>query len=120
MKFLENLMSQARQNYSMPVLADILSVSKTILLKWEKTEKLRPLKKFPNGNREYALDQLMKFEQIREMQKSGLELDLKEKPLRPYSCIELFAGGGGLALGLEKAGFHKVLLNDIDSHSCES
>ena len=32
--------------------------------------------------------------------------------------IELFAGAGGLALGLEKAGFEAVLLNEIDKYAC--
>ncbi len=31
-----------------------------------------------------------------------------------YQSIELFAGAGGMALGMEKAGFHHVLLNDFD------
>ena len=31
-----------------------------------------------------------------------------------YNSIELFAGAGGMAIGMEKAGFHHVLLNDFD------
>lgn len=35
-----------------------------------------------------------------------------------YSCIELFAGAGGMALGLEKAGLKCVILNEIDKSAC--
>jgi site-specific DNA-cytosine methylase len=31
-----------------------------------------------------------------------------------YTTVQLFAGGGGLALGMENAGFSHVLLNDMD------
>lgn len=37
-----------------------------------------------------------------------------------YFCVELFAGAGGMALGLENAGFHPVLLNDSDFSACET
>ncbi len=35
-----------------------------------------------------------------------------------YSSIELFAGAGGLAIGLEQAGLHCVALNEIDRFAC--
>jgi len=37
-----------------------------------------------------------------------------------FTKIELFAGAGGLALGLEQAGFEILLLNDFDKSSCET
>lgn len=37
-----------------------------------------------------------------------------------FSSVELFAGCGGLALGLERAGFNTVLLNEIDKNACET
>jgi len=42
------------------------------------------------------------------------------KPENPYTVIELFAGAGGLALGLEKAGLNCVALNEIDKWACQT
>jgi DNA (cytosine-5)-methyltransferase 1 len=44
--------------------------------------------------------------------------ELQTQAIRSYRSIELFAGAGGLALGLEKAGFKAVLLNEFDKHAC--
>lgn len=43
-----------------------------------------------------------------------------ESPRRTYRSIELFTGGGGLALGLEKAGFQAILLNEKNKIACET
>ncbi len=37
-----------------------------------------------------------------------------------YRVLELFAGAGGLAVGMEKAGLKCVALNEIDKHACET
>lgn len=39
---------------------------------------------------------------------------------KKYTNIELFAGAGGLALGLEQAGFDNLLSNDFDKDACET
>lgn len=37
-----------------------------------------------------------------------------------FNSIELFAGCGGLALGLERAGFNHIMLNEIDKNACKT
>lgn len=39
---------------------------------------------------------------------------------RPYNSVELFAGAGGLALGLEKAGFKEQALVEINKYAADT
>ncbi len=45
---------------------------------------------------------------------------LKKRTKSPYTAIELFAGAGGTALGLENAGINHILLNEIDKNCVET
>lgn len=97
------------------ILADILSVSNKNIESWEKSGKITPSK-----NGEYLLKDLDFFPQIKAMLNSSWEDEQKIKPIRSYRSIELFAGAGGLAIGLEKAGFDAIALNEIDRDACST
>src|SRR5690348_548138 len=49
----------------------------------------------------------------------GRDHDQREEPLEMRS-LELFTGGGGLALGIERAGFRHLALIEYDHDSCET
>lgn len=101
------------------LLADILSVSKATISQWEKSGKIKPILN-ENGKKQYLLEQLSEFPVIQQMLTSAWEQELQVKALQPYRSIELFAGAGGLAIGLEKAGFQAVALNEWDKYACQT
>lgn len=39
---------------------------------------------------------------------------------KPFTSVEICAGGGGQALGLERAGFEHLAVVEIDSNACET
>ncbi|QKW33293.1 DNA cytosine methyltransferase [Actinomadura sp. NAK00032] len=47
-------------------------------------------------------------------------LEQDEEGQRKRASVELFAGGGGLACGVEAAGFRPLLLNEFDRRACET
>lgn len=98
-------------------LADIMGVSRRTLAVWENSGKYK-VERDSTGASYFYLSSLMDIPEIREMAQSHWEEEMQTQPLRPYNSIELFAGAGGLALGMSKAGFRHVLLNEIDHDAC--
>ncbi len=45
---------------------------------------------------------------------------MDDSPTHRLTSVEICAGGGGQALGLEQAGFNHTALVEIDSHCCET
>ena len=107
-----------KEHFSISEVADMLSVSKETLRRWDKSGKLKPVRHPINNYRVYLADQLKPFEQLGFLFKE--RKDNHEQPIRDYGVVELFAGAGGLALGLEKAGLKCALLNDVDKWACET
>lgn len=97
--------------------ANIMGVSKAVLQKWENSGAFVP-KTDGNGRKFFYVKDLLHVPEIRDMFDSSWEQEMEVLPVRPYTSIELFAGAGGLALGMEKAGFSHVLLNEIDHDAC--
>jgi len=99
--------------------ADMLSVSKETLRRWDTSQKLVSVRHPINGYRMYKKADLKKFDQLGFLFEESTPTK-KVTPLKKYRTVELFAGAGGLALGLEKAGLSCVMLNEIDKTACQT
>lgn len=64
---------------------------------------------------------LLQFKNFDNMQHGqSHEIEKCDKFKNSYSIIELFAGAGGLAIGMEKAGFNGLLFNEINKDACKT
>ena len=105
-----------KEELSIANVADLLSVTKETIRRWDKSGKLKAKRK-PNSNYRYFYkEDLKQFEQLAFLFNKNKRKSVK--PHRKYNVIELFAGAGGMAIGWEKAGLNSILLNDFDKYCC--
>jgi len=107
-----------KKYYSLSEAAEILGKSKETLRRWDRNGKLTAIREPMSNYRVYKKEQLNLF--------SSFINDIEEetnnviKPIKDFNVLELFAGAGGLAIGLEKAGLKCVALNEIDKWACQT
>lgn len=108
-------------NYDMSVsnFADIMGVSRSVALGWISRGVYRG-RKTDSGDVVVNTADLQEVPQMKEMVESLWDEEMRTVPSREYTSIELFAGAGGLAIGMEKAGFKHVMLNEIDHDACQT
>lgn len=73
-----------------------------------------------DGKRFFYLSDLSNVPEIGAILSSKWHSEINTFPKEVFTSVELFAGAGGLALGMEKAGFRHVLLNELDHTACET
>lgn len=96
----------------------MLNKSKQTLRRWDGEGKLVAVRDPISGYRMYDREEIEKrFSQLLSADEGQTNFIL---PDRAYASIELFAGAGGLAVGLEEAGLHCVALNEIDKWACQT
>lgn len=100
-------------------LADILGTSLATTQKWGQNETY-PSRTNEKGKKGFFMEELKDIPEIQLMLNTCWEKESHVTPLRDYTSVELFAGAGGLALGMHKAGFRHVLLNEVDAMACET
>ena len=101
-------------------LADILGVSLSVVQKWI-DNKTYPVHRDESSSRDgFYMEELISIPEIQLMLRSNWDAETHVAPLRDYTSVELFAGAGGLALGMHMAGFRHVLLNEFDHMACET
>jgi len=105
--------------YSLEETATLFSVSKETLRRWDQKGKLKATR-LPNNYRVYTPETLKQYTQGQSIFDMEVLDEHHYTPIKPYNVLELFAGAGGLALGLEKAGLKCQLLNEIDKWACQT
>ena len=95
--------------------SEFVGKSKETLRRWDREGKL-PAVREPMSN--YRLYDKSLLESL--FPNNVVTVDNFVAPNYNYNVLELFAGAGGLAVGLEKAGIKCVALNEIDNYACNT
>ena len=110
-------------------MSELLTVSETAkklgvcpetVRRWDNEGKLKAMRHPINNYRTYKADDVENLSFLSVLDETLSQNHTHITPQRHFTSIELFAGAGGLALGLEKAGFEHILLNEIDKHAAET
>ncbi len=100
--------------------SELLGKSKETLRRWDNEGRLNAVREPMSNYRMY------KRSEINNLFSSFIDNDIQETisnyviPENNYTVLELFAGAGGLAIGMEKAGLKCIALNEIDKWACET
>jgi len=100
--------------------AKLLKKSTKTLRRWDEEGKLLAVREPMSNYRVYRKDE------VEALFAEFLQTDVNETvsnfvgPENDYKVLELFAGAGGLAVGLEKAGLKCEALNELDKFACQT
>lgn len=100
--------------------SELIGKSKETLRRWDREGKLTAVREPMSNYRVY------KKSQVQTLFSDFVSHDITETfsnfiaPENEYKVLELFAGAGGLAVGMEKAGLKCVALNEIDKFACQT
>jgi DNA (cytosine-5)-methyltransferase 1 len=104
--------------YTLAEASEIIGKSKETLRRWDREGKLTAIREPISNYRVYSNDT------IKQVFSNFIQPTIEENnlvtPENNYTVLELFAGAGGLAVGLEKAGLKCVALNEIDKFACQT
>lgn len=105
--------------YTISEAAELLNKSTKTLRRWDDEGKLVAVREPMSNYRVYHRKDIQNlFPEF--LSESKNEISNFVKPDNDYKVLELFAGAGGLAIGLEKAGLKCEALNEIDKFACQT
>lgn len=105
--------------YSLSEVAELLGKSPETLRRWDNNGKLTALREPMSNYRIYKKEQLKIFDELSYLFNNEIETSTIS-PKGSFNVLELFAGAGGLAIGLEQAGLKCIALNEIDHWAAET
>lgn len=106
--------------YSLSEASEILGKSKETLRRWDREGKLVAAREPISDYRIYKKEQIKSLLEIFDNNTIEETTNNQETPFKDYKVLELFAGAGGLAIGLEKSGIKCEALNEIDKWACQT
>jgi DNA (cytosine-5)-methyltransferase 1 len=98
----------------------LIGKSKETLRRWDKEGILNAVREPVSNYRVYKKEDIKSLMGDLFDESFTDEISNYVNPENDYSVLELFAGAGGLALGLETAGLKCVALNEIDKWACST
>ena len=109
-----------KEYYSLSEAADLLGKNKETLRRWDREGKLTAVREPISNYRVYKRNDIERL--FGDFLNTSVEIKETNfvKPKNDYYVLELFAGAGGLAIGLEKAGLKCKALNEIDKFACQT
>lgn len=99
--------------------SDLIGKSKETLRRWDREGKLNAVREPMSNYRVYNRSEVLTL--FSDFVSQDVEtVSNYVEPEHNYTVIELFAGAGGLAVGMEKAGLKCLALNEIDKWACQT
>lgn len=100
--------------------SELLGKNKETLRRWDREGKLTAVREPMSNYRVYRREQVESLFPDLMGQNNKETVSNYTRAENRYSVLELFAGAGGLAIGMEKAGIECVALNEIDKWACQT
>lgn len=101
--------------------AEYVGKSKETLRRWDREGKLSAVREPMSNYRVYKREEVeLLFSEFSQNGNIKESISNQVDPKKNYKVLELFAGAGGLAVGMEMAGLKCVALNEIDKWACQT
>lgn len=100
--------------------AELIGKSKETLRRWDNDGTLNAMREPVSQYRKYRRKDVQTFLGSFYNEEFNDTVSNFEEPDNEYKVLELFAGAGGLAIGMEKAGLKCEALNEWDKWACQT
>ena len=109
-----------KEYLSLSEAAELIGKSKETLRRWDREGILSAVREPVSNYRVYRKADVQNLFSDFIFQDTIESISNFEEPEEAYRVLELFAGAGGLAIGMEKAGLKCIALNEIDKFACQT
>ncbi|MFN0291461.1 DNA (cytosine-5-)-methyltransferase [Pedobacter helvus] len=106
-----------KEHLTLAETAELLGKNKETLRRWDREGKLSAVREPISNYRVYRKSDVLELFADFELNINDIESNFVA-PENEYKVLELFAGAGGLAIGMEQAGIKCAALNEIDKFAC--